>query len=129
MRTILFVLFNFIFLNATQIVVSNKDLKYHEILDINNMGLSVTNKHIRCKMFNLNKLKQNNYQTKHYIIQGQPICEKDVQIAVKHMIRYDFGNIVIQRDGKIIGETKKFIKIKDSDGKIQKIYKNGQIKK
>ena len=129
MRIILFVLFNFIFLNATQIVVSNKDLKYHEILDINNLGLSITNKNIRCTMFNINKLKQNNYQTKHYIIQGRPICEKDVQIAVKHMIRYDFGNIVIQRDGKIIGETKKFIKIKDSDGKIQKIYKNGQIKK
>ena len=81
MRIILFVLFNFIFLNATQIVVANKDLKYHEILDIDNLGLSITNKNIRCTMFNINKLKQNNYQTKHYIIQGRPICEKRKYVA------------------------------------------------
>jgi hypothetical protein len=117
-----------VFIFATQILVSDINLKYHEILDYANLSLSSTNKKIRCEKFNQNHLLHGTYQTKHYIYKGKAICAKDVQKVKKHKIRYDFGNIVIEKSGKVIGENKNYIKIKNIDGTIDKIYKNGQLK-
>ena len=115
-------------LNATEILVSDKNIKYQEVLDYDNLSTTTTSKRIRCEMFNKNNLFDKIYQAKHYILKGKAICNKDVQIVKKHKIRYDFGNIVIERDGKVIGENKKYIRVKNLDGTIDKIYKNGQLK-
>ena len=71
---------------------------------------------------------QNTYEAKHYIVKNKVICNKDVKISVNNKIRYDFGNIVIERNGEVVGETKRFIKVKNNDGSIDKIYKNGQLR-
>lgn len=128
MKFILLILSFNIFINATDILVSNEDIKYHTILDYDNLKIISTNKRVRCNMFNKNNLIKTTYRAKHYILKGKPICNKDVQIVKNHKIRYDFGNIVIERSGKVIGENKKYIRIKNNDGSIDKIYKNGQTR-
>ncbi len=115
-------------LSAQDILVSTVPIKYKQIIDYDNLVVIDSDKRVRCTMFDKEKLLQHKYQAKRYILRGRAICNKDVQIAKEYKIRYDFGNIVIERDGKIIGENKKFIKIKTPDGSIEKIYKNGQLK-
>lgn len=115
-------------LSAQDILVSTVPIKYKQILDYNTLVVIDSDKRIRCNMFDKEKLLKGKYQAKRYILKGRAICNKDVQIAKEYKIRYDFGNIIIERDGKIIGENKKFIKIKTPNGDIEKIYKNGQLK-
>jgi len=122
----LFIIFITHNLFAANILVSNVNIKYKQHLNYDNLSIQTTNKKIRCTMFDMNKLLSNTYEARHYIIKNKPICNKDVKISFVKKIRYDFGNIVIQRDGEVIGETKKFIKVKNNDGTIYKIYKNGQ---
>jgi len=82
-----------------------------------------------CKEYiDLKLLKQNKYHAKHYISKNKPLCKKDVYIPVSKKIRFRFGNLEIERDGELIRETDKYIKIKTPDGKIEKIYKDGLTK-
>jgi hypothetical protein len=111
---------------ATSVLVSKVNINYKSILDKDNLYVKDINKNIRCTSFDKNLLDNHSYQAKRYIIKGTPICYKDVQKTVINKVKFDFGNIEIQRTGKIIGENKDYIKIKDNDGKIIKIYKNGQ---
>ncbi|MCK5295080.1 MAG: hypothetical protein KAJ49_10525 [Arcobacteraceae bacterium] len=128
MRFIVFLFLIIFSANATEILVSDKNIRYQEILDYDNLSISTTEKRVRCEMFDKNNLLNTTYQAKHYILKGKPICIKDVQVVKKNKIRYDFGNIVIERNGKVIGENKKYIRVKNIDGTIDKIYKNGQLK-
>ena len=126
MKNIL-VLFIFVLnLNSADILVSNKNINYKEIIDINNLEIVNIPNEIRCTTFNKELLKKNKYQAKRFIYKGKSICYKDVQKVVINKIKADFGNIEIQRNGKIIGENKDYVKIKNYDGTIIKIYKNGQ---
>ena len=128
MKHILIFIILFVSLNSKEILISNKDIKYHEILDYKNLMYVNSDKKVLCKAFNKEILLNTNYRAKRYIIKGHPICQKNVQIYIKNKIRYDFGNIVIEKDGKIIGETSNYVKIKNLDGTVDKIYKNGQVK-
>jgi len=122
---VIFSLFIFT-LNAQDILISDKNINYKEILDKNNLGYIKSNKNIRCNTFDMKLLDKNKYQAKHFIFKGKAICSKDVAIVVQNKIQYDFGNIVIQRDGKVLSENNDYVKIKNYDGSIEKIYKNGQ---
>ena len=126
MKFVLIYILIIINLNASLILVSNKDIQYKEVINNDNLQYLSSNKNTRCNLFDIELLKKDKYQAKHFIFKNKPICNKDVQKIVINKIQYDFGNILIQRDGKVIGENKKYIKIKNYDGKIEKIYKNGQ---
>ena len=41
---------------------------------------------------------------------------------------FNFGNIQIEQNGEIIFQNDKYITIKKNNGKVKKIYKNGQNK-
>lgn len=115
-------------LNADVALVSSKDIKYKQILEYGDLKKVYIDKKVRCTTFDKTKLLENTYRAKRYIIKGKPICNKDVEIAKRDKISFDFGNIVIERDGKVIGETKQYIKVKNTDGSVDRIYKNGQNK-
>jgi len=125
MRYFLILVFG-IFLYGETILVSAKDIKYKEYLDYGNLQEVVTPKKVRCEMFDKQKLFENKYIASRYIVKNTPICTKDVQIAPNHKVKFDFGNIEIERDGEFLGETKEYIRIKRPDGTIEKIDKNGQ---
>jgi transcription elongation factor len=113
-------------LSAELILVSNKNINYKEIVNKDNLQLISSNDKINCTIFNTELLKDKSYQAKHFIFKNKAICQKDLKEVIVNKIEYDFGNIVIQRDGKVIGENKEYIRIKNSNGKVEKIYKNGQ---
>jgi hypothetical protein len=123
----LFIIFIFLLnINASEVLVSKVNINYKSILDANNLYMQNIEKNIRCTTFDKKLLKKSKYQAKRYIIKGTPICYKDVQKVVIDQVKFDFGNIEIQRVGKVVSENKDYVKIKNYDGKIIKIYKNGQ---
>jgi len=125
-KSISIVFFIILNLNATQVLVSKHSINYKNILNSNNLYLKNISKDIRCTTFNKELLKAGKYQAKRYIIKDTPICYKDVQKVIVNQVKFDFGNIEIKRNGKVIGENKDYVKIKNYDGKVIKIYKNGQ---
>lgn len=99
-------------------------VNHYRLLQLNNKNINKYN--IKCKKYpNLLKLKSNKYRAKHYISRNKPICAKDIYEAKSKKIKFNFGYLEIERDGEIIKETQKYIKIKNLDGTIEKIYKNG----
>lgn len=125
MKNFLFLLFG-ISLYGDTALVSLKDIKYKEYLNYENLQEVVINKKIRCEIFNKEKLFEDKYIATRYIIKNTPICTKDVEIAPNHRVKFDFGNIEIEKEGEFLGETKEYIRIKKPDGTIEKIEKNGQ---
>jgi len=106
-------------------LVSVKDLKYKEVVDFANLQEVNFDKKIYCKKFDKLKLLEDEYITKRHILKNTPICDKDLEVSKGHRIKFDFGNIVIERTGEFVGETDKYIKVKTTDGTIEKIDKNG----
>ena len=56
------------------------------------------------------------------------ICEKDVKGLENEGIVFNFGGLKIEKKGKIIFENSEFIRIKNLDGTIEQIYKDGRLK-
>ena len=133
-RKILFLLASTIFtasLMAQGVLVvplANKDIKYKAKIYSSDFRLvQADEKKYRCKKYlDINLLKQNKYYAKHFIKKNKPICEKSVFIPQIGSIRFKFGNLEIEREGTIIRETDTYIRIKNPDGTIDKIYKDGR---
>jgi hypothetical protein len=115
-------------LNGNKLSITNKDIKYKELLKYEFFTKAPFDGNIRCIPFNIDLLKSQSYQATHYIFKGKPICTKDVKLTSQDKVFYDFGNIYIEKNAKIIGETNKYVKIKNTNGSVDKIYKNGQLK-
>jgi hypothetical protein len=121
------ILLLFIALNlfADVALVSIRDLKYKEVVDFADLQEVNFNKRIYCNKFDKLKLLEDEYIAKRYILKNSPICDKDLEVSPNHRIKFDFGNIVIERSGQFMGETEKYIRVKTPDGSIEKIDKNG----
>ncbi|MBI3874223.1 MAG: hypothetical protein HY307_04400 [Arcobacter sp.] len=124
MRSLLLVFIS-LGLFANTALVCNKDLKYKEYLDYENLSEVQIEKKINCKAFNKANLLQQKYIATRYISKNTPICDKDVELATNKKVKFDFGNIEIEKEGEFIGETDKYVKIKNPDGTTVKIDKNG----
>ena len=126
---LLFVLLNTI-LGATVLVTkASKDILYNEKITTSNVYFDYTNNLKRsCSPISKQELKKNEYVAKIILKRGRIICKKDIVVATRNKIIFNFGSIQIERDGKVIKETNEYIRIKQANGKIEKIYKNGNIK-
>ena len=116
-----------VFLDASVLVIkASKNIKYKSKIKIEDTFLTYVNSvRSSCIPLNKNDMLSNQYRAKLYIKKGRVICKKDVYLAQKNRLLFDFGSIEIERDGKIIRETEDYIRIKDEDGNIDKIYKDG----
>ena len=107
--------------------VSFKIINYKSKIYGSDVKLIKINKKYFCRDYiDLSLLKKSKYYAKHYIAKNKPICLKDVFIPVSRKINFAFGNLEIERDGEVIRETDQYIKIKNENGKIEKIYKDGR---
>lgn len=106
-------------------LVSTKSIQFKQQLDYGDLKLQYFENKIHCKMFDKQKLLDQTYQAKRFIPAGKPICDKDVKVIVDHKVRVDFGNIIIEKSGEYVGETKDYVKIKKHDGTVERINKNG----
>jgi len=110
--------------------ISIKNINYREEVSTSNykkVEYNDLNKRIynmRCRNYlTSDDLVENLYRAKHYIKKGKIICKKDVYLSDAHKIKFNFGLLEIEKDGEILNETSKYIRIKNADGTIEKIYK------
>lgn len=123
----LFLLF-FLFQNlySLDVIVSSVDINYKEIIDIKKLSSSnVLSVKKFCIPVTISDLKNKKHVAKRFIRKGSVLCTKDIESYEKKSVLFNFGSIEIEKRGKIIFENDKYIKIKRTDGNIDKIYKDG----
>jgi hypothetical protein len=113
---------------AVQLVpMAKKDIKYKENINSSDLYYVAQSNEYSCKEYlKPNLLAQNLYKAKRYIIKNTPICQKDAVYEKPKIIRFKFGSLIIEKEGELLQETDEYIRIKNSDGKITKIYKDGR---
>ena len=105
----------------------NKQINYKSKIYSQNTRLVQANDKYKCKKYlDIKTLKMNKYFAKHFISKNKPLCAKDVYIPQINKVKFRFGNLEIEKDGELIRETKSYIKIKNVDGTIEKIYTDGR---
>ena len=113
---------------ALDVLVAKEKIKLKEKIQINNLRVKKVKKVKKaCVPITLDQVSNTLYISKHFINAGSIICEKDIKIYKKNSVLFDFGNIEIEKEGKVVGETKKYIRVKKPNGKIEKIYKDGSL--
>ena len=129
LRLSLFVLFFTIEIFATTVLVSSEAIKFEEKIDASKVKVqNISNLNKNCEPLTLNSLQNEEYITTHYINKNTVICTKDVKKQQNNIVVFNFGGVRIEKKGKIIFENNEFIKIKNLDGTIEQIYKDGRIK-
>jgi len=114
---------------AVDVLVSKSIIKFNERVKTTNLRFKKVNSVRKsCIPVTLSGMGQDYYISTHYINPGSIICEKDIKIYEKNTVLFNFGNIEIEKEGKVIGETNQYIRIKKPNGRIEKIYKNGSNK-
>lgn len=127
--TLLFLSLTISNLYAIDVLVVKNQIKYKEKIIIKNLSFKKTDKVYRhCVPVKLSDLHNNEYIATHYMSKGTILCTKDIKKYVKSSVLFNFGNLEIEKEGKVISDTNKYIKIKKPDGKVEKIYKDGRIK-
>ena len=114
---------------AISVLVANESINYDEKLKLRKIKMiNVDEIKKMCVPLTLSQLQNEEYITTHYINKGSIICLSDVKKYKDNSILFNFGDLQIERKGKIIYENDEFIRIKNLDGTIEKIYKDGRLK-
>ena len=114
---------------AISVLVSKESINFEEKLDDSKVSIqNITEINKSCIPLKLSDLQSENYITTHHINKNTVICSKDVKKNENESIVFNFGGLKIEKKGKIIYENKDFIRIKNADGTIEQIYKDGRIK-
>ena len=114
---------------AISVLVSTEAIKFEEKIDSSKVKLQNINElNKACIPLKLSEIQNNEYITTHYINKNTIICQKDVKKYQNEGIVFNFGGVKIEKKGKIIYENSEFIRIKNLDGTIEQIYKDGRIK-
>lgn len=125
----LFVLFFSIEIFATTVLISKEPIKFEEKIDSSKVKVqNISNLNKNCEPLTLSSLQNEEYITTHYINKNTIICTKDVKKQQNNIVIFNFGGVRIEKKGKIIFENNEFIRIKNLDGTIEQIYKDGRIK-
>lgn len=115
-------------LYSIEVVVTNTKVNYKEKIDLNKLSsANVLSVKKFCIPITIKDLEANKYIAKRYLKRGTILCTKDIEEFSKKSVLFDFGTIEIEKEGKIIFENDKYIKIKKPNGKIEKIYKDGSL--
>lgn len=116
-------------LTALDVLIAINKIDYNAaILKKNLRLLSIENIKKRCVPLRIEDLNNGKYISKHFINKNSIICKSSVKPYKKNSVIFNFGNIQIEQDGKILFENDKYITIRKNNGKVEKIYKNGQNK-
>lgn len=114
---------------AIGVLISKESINFEEKLVLSKIRLeNVSNIAKSCVPLKLSEVQNKEYITTHYINKNSIICQKDVKYYEDEGIVFNFGGVKIEKKGKIIYENNEFIRIKNLDGTIEQIYKDGRIK-
>ena len=114
---------------AANVLISSKTIAFEEKVDSSKVRIEeVSEINKFCIPLKLSDIEESSYITTHHINRNTIICMKDVRKSDNESIIFNFGGVKIEKKGKIIYENKDFIRIKNIDGTIEQIYKDGRIK-
>jgi hypothetical protein len=114
---------------ALSVLVTKEAINYEEKLDPSKLKMeNIKELNKSCIPLKLSQIQNNEYITTHYINKNVIVCLKDVKKYKDNSILFNFGALQIEKKGKIIYENDDFIRIKNLDGTIEKIYKDGRLK-
>lgn len=126
-----FFLFLFLTTNiyAIDVLVSNSRINFNDEITLKKVSVGKVDKVKKfCIPLTLEDFEKNRFLAKHYIRKGLVLCRKSVKLYKKNSVVFNFGSIQIEREGKLIYENDEYIKIKKTNGKIEKIYKDGRLR-
>jgi len=114
--------------NADVLVpIAKKNIKYKDKIFSYDVTFVPESKKFTCtKYIDMNLLKQNKYYAKSFLRKGKAICKRNVIVPQGNTVKFKFGNLEIEKEGRVLNETDQYIKIKNLDGTINKIYKDGR---
>ena len=114
---------------AVNVLISTDSIAFEEQIDSNKVKLqNVSEVGKSCIPLKLTQLQNEKYITTHYINKNTIICMKDVKKYENESVIFNFGGVEIEKKGKVIYENDDFIRIKNLDGTIEQIYKDGRTK-
>ena len=114
---------------AISVLIAKESISFEEKLVLSKIRLqNVSDITKSCVPLKLSEIQNKEYITTHYINKNSIICQKDVKNYEDEGIIFNFGGLKIEKKGKIIYENNEFIRIKNLDGTIEQIYKDGRIK-
>jgi len=114
---------------AMGVLVSKESINFEEKLDNSKLKVQNVDEIAKnCVPLKLSDVQNEEYITTHFINKNTIICLKDVKKYEDNTIVFNFGGVKIEKKGKIIYENNEFIRIKNLDGTIEQIYKDGRLK-
>ena len=114
---------------AISVLVSKVAINFEEKIDSSKVVVqNVDEVNKFCTPLTLSQLQNKEYITTHYINRNTIICIKDVKKYENESVIFNFGGVKIEKKGKVIYENSEFIRIKNLDGTIEQIYKDGRTK-
>jgi hypothetical protein len=110
--------------------IASQNIQYKDFITLNKVQQAEITKKLKrdCIPITLNDLSGGSYLSKHYISKGKVICKKDIKPYEKKTVIFNFGTFEIEKEGEIIYQDNKVVKIRKPNGKIEKIYKNGALR-
>jgi hypothetical protein len=124
-----------IFLQASsvEVIKASRDIRYKNPISKTDLYLDIVDINSIDKFCNpvaRDDFSKSQFRAKKYIRKDKIICIRDIYKSsiVNDKVLFDFGLIQIERAGKIVRETKDYVRIRDENGNLQKVYKNGKLK-
>ena len=121
----------FLFVDAfsLDVLVAKESIKFEERIDENKLEIkSIGSVSKNCIPVTLSDIRANENVSAHIINKNSIICEKDLKKRQDDSVVFNFGGVVIEKKGKVVFENNEFIRIKNLDGTIEQIYKDGRTK-
>ena len=114
---------------SLDVLVSKESIKFEEKIDESKVLVKAIESVSKgCIPLRLDDLKNDEFLSSHFINKNAIICEKDVKKFGNDSVIFNFGGVVIEKKGKVIFENNEFIRIKNLDGTIEQIYKDGRTR-
>ena len=114
---------------AISVLIAKESINFEEKIDSSKLIVqNVSDISKACIPLKLSDIQKQDYVTSHFINKNTIICQKDVKDYKDTGVVFNFGGVKIEKKGKIIYENDEFIRIKNLDGSIEQIYKDGRIK-
>ena len=114
---------------AISVLIAKESINFEEKIDSSKLIVqNVSDISKACIPLKLSDIQKQDYVTTHFINKNTIICQKDVKKQNDEGIVFNFGGLKIEKKGKIIYENNEFIRIKNLDGTIEQIYKDGRTK-
>ncbi len=122
----------FIFLSnvfSQTVVVAKESIRFGEELESEKLVQKDVNSIKKsCVPLLMDEINNNKYVTTHFINKNSIICQKDIKKGGEETVIFNFGGLQIEKKGTVIYENDEFIRIKNQDGTIEKIYKDGKLR-